>query len=73
MLLTSDMQFCHSHEKFQLSETHFYWKWSRSHVFMATYRPAVDDEDGLGCSVEATLLQTRLLASLQVAAFLVQV
>lgn len=38
-----------------------------------SYRPAVDDEDGLGGGVEATLLQTPSVSSLQVAAFLVQV
>lgn len=33
----------------------------------------MDDEDGLCCGVEATLLQTFLLAGLQVAALLVQI
>lgn len=33
----------------------------------------MDDEDGLGCSVEATLLETLLLAGLQVAALLLQI
>ena len=33
----------------------------------------MDDEDGLGRSVEATLLETVLLAGLQVAALMLQV
>lgn len=33
----------------------------------------MDDEDGLGCGVEATLLQTILPTRLQVAAVLLQV
>lgn len=41
--------------------------------FKLTYRPAVDDEDGLRCNVEATLFYTLLLSNLQVAAFLVQI
>lgn len=38
-----------------------------------TYRPAVDDEDGLGCGVKAALLQTLLPSGLQKAALLVQI
>ena len=37
------------------------------------YRPAVDDEDGFGCGIEATLLETLLLARLQVAALLLKI
>lgn len=33
----------------------------------------MNDEDGLGCDIEATLLETLLLASFQVAALLFQV
>ena len=42
-------------------------------VLICIYRPAVNDEDGLGCGVEATLLERFLPANLQVATVQVQI